>query len=475
MIGLAAFSAPGIPLAGMLLALGLWTPRYYITLLVGAGHHTKADAVAATALVGFAFFAVRGIDICIDPLLALAIDRTRTPIGRYRPWMLLGLPFLLVGLYQVLNPGAHPSIPGLIAWMIFTYIGYSMLTLAQTAWSSRLAPTYAERPRLFGWTQGLAVIGSVGLLLMPFITKGAIVPSTAAGLPKVALMLIVMFPIAVLICTLFTREGQAPPTPKQKFSSADYKFAASRVWKIVLADLVLTLGPGTTAPMYVYFFHEAKGFAEADVGYLLIFYIGAGLIGAPVWGWVARKFSKHRTVQIACVLYAVTQTILMAIPHVAAKYSFFPDGLPTAIGMFAVGFCASSFVLLIRSMVADVIDEVRLETRRDLTTLLYSMVTTTSKVGGAITIAIVLPTLAFFGYEGQQGAHNTPQAIFVLELMYVLVPIALVWFGGAMLFGYKLDAKRHAEIHGALMAREYAGAEETLIGPIEDAAPAAAE
>jgi Na+/melibiose symporter-like transporter len=473
MLGLAAFSAPGIPLAGMLLALGLWTPRYYITLLVGAGHHTKAMAVAATGLVGLAFFAVRGIDICIDPLLALAMDRTKTPIGRYRPWMLLGLPFLLVGLYKVLNPGLHPSIPSLIGWLIFTYIGYSMLTLGQTAWSARLAPTYAERPRLFGWTQGLAVIGSVGLLLTPFITRGAIIPSTAAGLPKVAVMLIVAFPITVLICTLFTREGQAPPSAKQRFSSADYKFAAGRIWKIVLADLVLTLGPGTTAPMYVYFFHDAKGFAEADVGYLLIFYIGAGLIGAPAWGWVARKFSKHRTVQIACVAYAITQTILMAIPHVAAKYSFFPDGLPTAIGMFAVGFCASAFVLLIRSMVADVIDEVRLETRRDLTTLLFSMVTTTTKIGGAITIAIVLPTLAFFGYEGQQGAHNTPQAIFVLELMYVLVPIALVWFGGAMLFGYKLDAERHAEIHQALMAREFSGAEETLIGPLEEVAPAA--
>ena len=89
----------------------------------------------------------------------------------------------------------------------------------------------------------------------------------------------------------------------------------------MLADLVLTLGPGTTGPMYVYFFHDAKGFNEADVGYLLIYYIGAGLIGAPVWGRVARRFGKHRTVQIACVCYGITQTILMA--HTARA-----EGLP---------------------------------------------------------------------------------------------------------------------------------------------------
>jgi GPH family glycoside/pentoside/hexuronide:cation symporter len=468
--GLIAFSTVGVPLAGMLLALGLWVPRYYITLL----HKGGMKAVAATALVGLAFAIVRLCDICIDPLIALGMDRTRTPIGRYRPWMILGLPFLMLGIHQVLAPGTHASLTWLVGWALVTYLGYSMLTLGQTAWSAALAPTYAERPRLFGWTQGLAVLGSVGLLVLPIVTKHAIVPSTARDLPKLALILMIAFPVAVAICTIFTRERNTAPSPKQKFVAADYRFAAGRLWKIVLADLVLTLGPGTTGPMYVYFFHDAKGFNEADVGYLLIYYIGAGLIGAPIWGRLAAKFGKPRTVQIACVCYGVTQTILMAIPHVPKGYHFSPDGIPTAVGMFSVGFCASAFILLIRSMVADVVDEVRLETKRDLTSLLYSMVTTTTKIGQAITISIVLPTLAFFGYEGQEGAHNTSQAIFVLEMMYVFVPIILVWFGGAMLFGYKLDAARHAEIRRALDEREFAGAEESLIGPIEpESAPAA--
>jgi GPH family glycoside/pentoside/hexuronide:cation symporter len=467
--GLIAFSTVGVPLAGMLLAFGLWTPRYYVTLL----HKGGMKGAAALALVGLAFLLVRLLDICIDPIVAIGMDRTRTPIGRYRPWMLLGLPFLIIGIHQVLAPGPHPTIPALIGWMTFTYLGYSMLTLGQTAWSATLAPTYAERPRLFGWTQGLAVIGSVSLLLLPIVTKHAIVPSRAKDLPTVALILMVAFPVAVAICTIFTRERPTPPVAKQKFSAADYRFAAGRIWKIVLADLVLTLGPGTTGPMYVYFFHDAKGFNEADVGYLLIYYIGAGILGAPIWGRLARRFGKHRTVQIACVFYGITQTILMAIPHVPKGYHFNPDGFPTAAGMFSVGFCASAFILLIRSMVADVVDEVKLETGRNLTSLLFSMVTTTTKVGQAITVSIVLPTLALFGYEGQEGAVNTAQSIFVLEMMYVFVPIVLVFFGGAMLFGYKLDAARHAEIRQALMEREFAGAEETLVGPIEPESVAA--
>ena len=285
------------------------------------------------------------------------------------------------------------------------------------------------------------MIGSVALLVLPAVTHGAIVPGRAKDMPTMAMFAAIGFPLAVLIAALFARERRAPVATKQKFSISDYLFAGKRMWRVVLADLVLTLGPGTTGPIYVYFFHDAKGFVDADVGFLLIFYIGAGILGAPIWGRVARRFGKHRTVQIACVLYGITQTILMALPRVHPGYHLLTDGLPTAIGMFSVGFCASAFILLIRAMVADIVDEVRLETRRDLTTLMFSMVTTTTKVGQAVTVAIVFPILAMVGYNGKEGVINTPHAIFGLEMCYLFAPIILVFFGGAMLFGYTLDAK----------------------------------
>jgi Na+/melibiose symporter-like transporter len=146
--------------------------------------------------------------------------------------------------------------------------------------------------------------------------------------------------------------------------------------------------------------------------------------------------------------------------------------------MFCVGFCASAFILLIRAMVADIVDEVKLETRRDLTSLIFSMVTTTTKIGQAVTVSIVFPILAMVGYDGKEGAVNTPHAIFGLEMCYLFAPIILVFFGGAMLFGYSLDAKRHAEIRQALDSIDFAAAEESLIGPMAeppgDTAPAAA-
>jgi Na+/melibiose symporter-like transporter len=96
------------------------------------------------------------------------------------------------------------------------------------------------------------------------------------------------------------------------------------------------------------------------------------------------------------------------------------------------------------------------------------MVTTTTKFGAVITVVIVFPILTLVGYNGKEGAVNTPHAIFGLEMCYLFAPIILVFVGGAMFFGYTLDATRHGAIREALEARDadmsIAAAEESILG-----------
>jgi Na+/melibiose symporter-like transporter len=447
----------------VLLILTVYVPRFYVSLGV--------DFVA----VGAGIAIVRLFDIVVDPMLALGMDRTRTPLGRYRPWLLLGAPIAMLGLWRLLMPQGGVDRGYLVVWLLITYVGVSMLTLALASWTAVLATGYNERARIYGWTQAMTVMGSISLLLLPLFTHGKIVAGKAASMPAIALILIAALPIAALICGTFTPDRSAAKAAAQRFSLKDYGAALSRpsMLRIVIADLALTLGPGTTGPLYVYFFKDAKGFSTAETSLLLISYIGAGVIGAPFWGGRAQKFGKHRTVQIACVVYGITQTTLMALPRVWPHHTF-ADAIPTIVGMFAVGFCASAFLPLIRAMVADVIDEVRLETGQDLTSLLYSMVTTTTKIGAAVTVSIVFPILKFVGYNGKEEAHNSAQAIFGLEMCYLFAPIILVFVGGAMFFGYKLDAQRHADIRLALEARDEAAALESLTGAVDEATAARA-
>ena len=452
-----AFALPGMTLAGMVLVYGVYLPRFYVGL--GNGFLAVAGAIAT----------VRFIDIWLDPLLGVAMDRTRTPLGRYRPWLIAGAPITMLGIYKLLLPVGHVGPGYLTLWMLVTYAGASMLNLSIAAWAAILSTSYNERSRVYGVTQGLAVLGAVSLSFLPLLTQGKVVLGKAASMPAVGWVLVVALPLTVAVCSLFTPERIVASKAKTRFTLADVWAAISKptILRIVAADLVLTLGPGTTAPLYVYFFHDAKGFDIAEVGFLLIFYIGAGLVGAPFWGRVAHRIGKHRTVQVACVCYGVAQTTLMVLPRVWPGHTAV-DAMPTILGMLAVGFCASAFLLLIRAMVADVVDEVRLERGQDLTTLLFSMVTTTTKIGTVITVVIVFPILKMVGYNGKEGAVNTPDAIFGLEMCYLFAPILLVFVGGALFFGYTLDAKRHSAIRDALDARDaelsIAAAEESLLG-----------
>ena len=291
----------------------------------------------------------------------------------------------------------------------------------------------------------------------------------ASSMPTLGWIVIGSAIVAVPLALAFAPERAPPVAHKERLGFKDYAAVVTTpsMFRLILADLFLTLGPGTTAPMYIFFFHEAKKFSLAEVPLLLIFYVGAGVVGAPLWGRLATRIGKHKAVQIACVAYAITQTALMALPAGAFWL--------TGVGMAAVGFCSSAFILLVRAMVADVADQLRLETGQERSGVLFALVTLTQKFGTSITISIVYPILGAVGFNPKDGAINTPHAIWGLEMCYLFAPIVLVLVGGAMFFGYTLTKERQGEIRAqleALAKKDVMAAEESMVGPGEAIAPA---
>lgn len=82
---LAAFSGPCLPLAAFGVALPVTLPEFYATY-VGL----ELGVVAAV------FMAVRLIDIVFDPFIGWGMDKTKTRWGRYRPWMVVSTPILML-------------------------------------------------------------------------------------------------------------------------------------------------------------------------------------------------------------------------------------------------------------------------------------------------------------------------------------------------------------------------------------------
>jgi Na+/melibiose symporter-like transporter len=450
---LLAFSIGSIPAYMLISMTSVYLPPFY------------AGKMGVTlTVIGATIGLLRLVDLGLDLMLGWLMDKTRTPIGRYRPWYLAGLPVLWLAVYKVFNPPANPDTSYLFTWYILLYVAYSMLVLGHSAWAATISGKYHERSRMFGWMLGVGVAGSSFLGLLPKLTHGAIAPADPGSIPTIGWIIMAVSTVAVLIPVLTAPERATPVAAKERNTLKDYFAVITNpsMFRLVAADLFLILGPGASAPIYLFFFHEAKGFTPADVSLLLIPYGAAGILAAPIWARIAQRFGKHRTVQVAGVCYAIFQTILMLVP---AKLFW-----PTFASMFSVGFCAAAFIVLIRAMVADVADQLRLETGQERSGVLYALVTLTQKLGSSLAVTIIYPILDMFGYVAKPGYHNTPEAIRGLEICYVFAPIILVVVGSACMIGYKLDAKKQSEIRQALEeleARDYAAGVEVLGGPGE--------
>jgi Na+/melibiose symporter-like transporter len=443
------FVSAGIPQAILLGMLGLFLPRYFT--------HFFPNPKLALALIGVTLAGVRTIDtLAVDLPIGWAMDRFHTRFGRYRPWFVAGTPIVMIGAYMLFNPPAHMTTGYLATWYLFLYVGISMMTIASSAWGASLARGYNDRSRLFGWAIPVAIIGTAWLNLAPAFTHGKFGPGVFADVPIIGWIVIGLFALTTFIVATFVKEPVAPPTPRARGGLLDYWriIANPTALRLVLADLFLTLGPGLTGPIYLFFFNQSKGFSINAATTLLIFYTAAGLVWAPLWARVARSLGKHRTLQIACACYAVAQTSLMAIQG--------PQYVLTAVFMFFAGGTASGFLFLVRAMLADYADELRLNQGVTRSGLLFSFIGVTQKLAASFNTAISFGILAWVGFDPDEHAHNTAHAIFGLNMTYVFAPIAFVLVTALFFFGYKLDAKRHAEIRAALDLRDEAIEKESL-------------
>jgi len=437
-----AFAATSLPLSAVTIAIAVYLPKYF-----------ASNIGVSLAAVGSAFAIVRLIDIPLDPMLGMVMDRTRSPWGRYRLWTVVGTPILMLAVYMLFMAPQGVSTGYLIAWLLIMYVGFSILHLSHSAWASTLATSYNERARVFGVMTAVGVVGSALVLLTPLLLN-ELGKTEAEGVQGMGWFVLGLTPLAVALVVWRTPERIAPEVHGSHFKFKEYLGLITRpeMARILLADLCLALGPGWMSALYLFFFTDSRGFTTGEASILLLVYILAGFAGAPLMGRLATRISKHRAAIVASLGYSCVLVTLMAIPKGSMLIGVIP--------MFIAGFFAAGFTVLTRAMTADVSDEVRLEQGKERAGLLFALTTLTNKVAGAFSIFLTFQVLARTGYDAKAGAVNTPEAIRYMELAYLIGPIVFVTIGGACFVGYKLTAERHAVIRRELEARDAALADD---------------
>ena len=429
-----SFASASIPIQALVLAISVHLPRYFAS-------HVGLEL----AVVGAAFAMVRLVDIPIDAVLGMAMDRTRSRFGRYRLWLALGTPVLMAGLYLILQADRSTSQLGLAGMLLFLYIGYSMVYLSHLAWGGVLGPTYQQRNRIFGAIIGLGVAGAVAVLLIPIVME-RLHYSDGEGVRAMVWFIILALPATALLVLSTTRETLTVESP-HKLRLADYAVLLRRgnVLRLLAADLCAILGPGWMAALYLFYFKDSRGFDTAAANVLLMVYIAAGFVGAPCAAWLGNRIGKHRALMTATTIYSLGLILTPFLP--AGNFAAF------APCMFVVGAMQTAFVVMIRAITGDIADEIRLENGREWMGLMYALTIGTTKIASGLS-ALTFVLLQAVGYQARAGAVNTPEAINALQLIYIVGPIVFVMIAGACFIGYRLTPERHAEIRSKLAERD---------------------
>jgi Na+/melibiose symporter-like transporter len=438
---LAAFLAPALPVGALGVPLALYLPPYfgsYVGLSLGT--------------VGLAFSFVRLLDIVVDPLMGVLLDRTRSRWGQCRPWMIVGsaLTAAMTLVVFLAKPGASPGT--LVMGLLGIYGGVSILTMAHPAWGARLTKDYNERSRLYAWMQLATLAGTFLIVSSPMtislfarLPPGGDVHIMGAG---IALSL----PLLTAVMLLSTRE---PPIANAHHGSIgrvrlrDYLIIlrGSSMARIIMADALISIASGTSTATFI-FFWRSKGLSAAMSGALVLVYLAAAVVSLPAWMWLARRIEKHRALIVSSLGYALIFPILIILP--AGHFLLFVGAVAVA------GVVSSAGAFLTKAMAADAADDARLQMGSDRTGQVYALFGTTAKVGSAVAIGGGYGLLQAVGYSANSGAANSAVAILVVQLLHGAFPSLVMLVAMSLFVGYRLGRAEHAGILATLAVRDAA-------------------
>jgi GPH family glycoside/pentoside/hexuronide:cation symporter len=362
------------------------------------------------ALAGALIFGVRVYDMFADPIMGYISDRTRSRMGRRRPWMLLGSVVTVAGCVALFTvPGGIAASGGmLVAWtllaLVLYFTGYTMFNVPYMAMPAEMTDSFHDRTRLMSVRVVFVSLSSLlGAALAPRLIEafGNGVPSYE----KTSWIIGAIGLLAMVACVLGTRTARATsatPVTMPMIAQMRVAFSNRPFVVLVLTKLLLLLSMSSiTTTMFFFVRHVLNRELSVASDIALAQTLGM-LVLLPLWVKVAKRYRKQHLFMIAS---GGNTLVLLSWLFATANE---PAGL-LLLRAAMLGAFAGGSLLMGQSMLPDTMeyDYRRSRLRREgAYSGIYSMV---EKAGFAFGPLLVGGLLSLAGYEG--AAPGETQAV----------------------------------------------------------------
>jgi len=251
---------------------------------------TLGVSAAAMAVI---LLVARIFDAFNDPIMGLIVAKTKTKMGKFRPWLLIGT--ITNALVLFLMFAAPPALDGagLVAYAAITYIlwgvTYTMMDIPYWSMIPAFTESGKEREGLTTLARSCAGVGSAIITVITMISVKALGKMFAgtgaldkqveiAGFKWFTLIIAIVFIVFILITVLNVKENS---TADMETASVKDMLQAllknDQAIAVVVAIVLINCSIYLTSNLVIYFFKYDFGGGEWQNAYTLFSTFGGGI------------------------------------------------------------------------------------------------------------------------------------------------------------------------------------------------------
>ena len=399
---LVRYSLFAAPLAMAALPIYVHVPKLY------------AELGLSLSSLGLLLLVLRLADAFIDPLLGRWSDRLATRFSA----IAIASVALLAGMLGLLNPAAASALsislwPWLTVSLVLVYFGFSLATIAYSAWGADLPPDSPSRTQLTASREAVGLLGVLIAAALPTVLASSS-SQTGLGLARFSWLFVL-----VLIVTLFAlwrlREAKIAVIKPAALLGVlkDRRFVA------LLAVFALNgIASAIPATLLLFFVDDVLRAKDWEPLFLVSYFL-AGAIAMPLWVLLAARLGK-------VIAWGIGMVLAVLAFSWAASFGA-GDRIAFLAVCIASGIALGADLALPPALLADAIEK---RNAREQTGSYFGVWTFATKANLALAAGLALPVVSAFGYRSGEPASNVAAltlAYTVLPCVLKLAALALLW------------------------------------------------